>query len=79
MENKEVICNDGTKDTYCVKDCPETLVAVPPPCENHGGVNPNPVLADEMKAKLTDTQKWAIIIGVSALAYYILYKTGAFE
>ena len=31
------------------------------------------------KAKLTNTQKWAIIIGGSALIYYILYKTGALK
>lgn len=70
MVNKEVLCNDGTIDTICIKDCPQTDVAVPPPCEKNGGVR---------KQKFTDTQKWLIVIGGSALIYYILYKAGSFS
>lgn len=65
MNEFEVICNDGTRDVS------NGVVA---PCLYNGGVNPNPE-----KAKLTDTQKWVIIIGGSALIYYILNKIGTFK
>jgi hypothetical protein len=65
MNEFEVTCNDGTKDVS------NGEVA---PCLNHGGVKPNPV-----EKKMTDTQKWGIIIGGSALIYLILWKLGSFD
>jgi hypothetical protein len=34
---------------------------------------------NEVKSQLTPAQKWGVVIGVTALAYYILYKSGAFN
>jgi len=71
MNEFEVICNDGTKDVS------NGDVA---PCLNHGGVKPTPVNPNPVeKAKMTNTQKWGIIIGGSALIYLILWKLGSFD
>lgn len=75
-EIKKVICKDGTSGEICSgTDCPSAI----PACEGHGGIDYNPPLINRLKANLTNTQKWGVIIGVTALSYYILYKIGAFE
>lgn len=84
MITKTVICNDGTQEEVCIKDCPQTLVAVPPPCENNGGVKEDAPVSqppvEQKKPLFTETQKkWFAVIGLTALTYYILYKAGSFS
>ena len=41
------------------------------PCLNHGGV--------KTQDKPSNTNKWLAIIGLTALAYFILYKSGSLK
>jgi hypothetical protein len=63
-----VNCNDGTTDT--ISETGYTTL-----CEGHGGVADAGVIGKD----LTKTQKWIAIIGLTGLAYVILWKAGVFK
>lgn len=65
----EVICNDGTKDVS------NGVVA---PCLNHGGEKHGTGLLIANK-DLTSTQKWGLVVGLTLVAYFILYKAGSLK
>lgn len=66
--NTEVTCSDGTKDVANGDILP---------CQGHGGVKTD---APPVKPLLTQTQKkWLAVIGITALAYVILYKAGSLD
>ena len=68
--NPEVTCNDGTKDVANGDSLP---------CQEHGGVKAD-TTAPPSKPLLTQTQKkWLAVIGITAIAYVILYKAGSLD
>ncbi len=82
-----VNCNDGTQEIVCdmptenedgtITPCPDVI-----PCENHGGVKieGDSPTTNPSKPLFTETQKkWISVVGLSVLAYYILYKAGTFS
>jgi hypothetical protein len=83
----QVICNDGTLDvsngevmpclahggvsgqTGGVKAAPTDAIGEPAPDEA-----PAPANKD-----LTSTQKWGLVVGLTLVAYFILYKAGSLK
>jgi hypothetical protein len=81
-------CKDGYNETRITTESGTMIKSgdanipvtseTPAPCENHGGLVETSWIND-VRSKLTPAQKWGIIIGVSALAYFILHKAGSLK
>ena len=70
MNEFEVTCNDGTKDV--------SNGAVQP-CLANGGVKAPPAEDKHIIKGLSTGERWAWFIGVTAVAYFLLYKSGALK
>lgn len=68
--NTTVMCKDGTTDTLSTSGYHIT-------CNGHGGIAETN--EGVIGKSLTKTQKWMAIVGLTGLAYLILWKAGVFK
>ena len=84
----QVICNDGTVEEEAIENCVNHggvtgLYVEEEATKTFGEPAPNGEPAPSELAPadkdLTSTQKWGLVIGLTLVAYFILYKAGSLK
>ena len=87
----QVICNDGTIEQEIVGESlvpncithggisGQTGGVKAAPTDQIGEPAPNEAPAPASDKDLTSTQKWGLVVGLTLVAYFILYKAGSLK